>query len=296
LRDSSEIRALKEYATMKNLFLTAGVGLVLLSALVSLPIRQAHGQDGTSDGPVTTPDFVAPKVFQAAGPSVDSIKGSFTEYQNELGGKNNNNDASHNDGGFRQINWDGGGTSTTVDPNPMVRFLGPRGALITTPDGSGFVQAPPDGLATQFSNPSYGTIFRAFSQFRLFSAIGGRITDVDFFLPGDGNKPATTKGFGVVFTDVDQPDGSGPGEKQGNRHASTLVEYFGANGELLFSSFVPASPGDGNQSFFGVVFPDARIARVRITSGNVVPGADDVGKQDVVMMDDFIYGEPVARP
>jgi hypothetical protein len=33
---------------------------------------------------------------------------------------------------------------------------------------------------------------------------------------------------------------------------------------------------------------------VRITSGNAVPGADDVGKTDVVMMDDFIYGEPTA--
>jgi hypothetical protein len=71
-----------------------------------------------------------------------------------------------------------------------------------------------------------------------------------------------------------------------------LIEYYGTNGELLFSSFVPASPGDGGLSFFGVVFPDARIARVRITSGDVAPGPDDSQKQDVVMMDDFIYGEP----
>jgi hypothetical protein len=29
------------------------------------------------------------------------------------------------------------------------------------------------------------------------------------------------------------------------------MEYFDADGELLFSSFVPASPGDGSLSFFG---------------------------------------------
>jgi hypothetical protein len=40
------------------------------------------------------------------------------------------------------------------------------------------------------------------------------------------------------------------------------------------------------------MFSEARIARVRITSGNVAPGPDDGGKRDVVMMDDFIYGEP----
>ena len=70
-----------------------------------------------------------------------------------------------------------------------------------------------------------------------------------------------------------------------------MIEYFGADGEVLFSSFAPASPGDGNQSFFGIVFDEARIARVRITAG-VTPGPDDSGLVDVVMMDDFIFGEP----
>jgi hypothetical protein len=40
------------------------------------------------------------------------------------------------------------------------------------------------------------------------------------------------------------------------------------------------------------VFDDARIARVRMTTGNVAPGPDDDAKHDVVMMDDFLYGEP----
>ncbi|HEV8371243.1 MAG TPA: hypothetical protein VGQ39_25085 [Pyrinomonadaceae bacterium] len=274
--------------------LTVGAALGLLSVIVSLPVPQAHAQDNTAVVSVITADFVAPAVFQAAGPSVASIQSSVTEYRAALGGQNNGIEGSKDDG-RREINWDGGGLSTTIDDNPMDRFLGPRGALFTTPDGTGFAQATPQGLAELFNNPTYGTIFHTFSQFRLFAARGGKITDVDFFVPGGGNIRTTTKGFGAVFTDVDQPDGSGPGEKHGNRHASTLMEYFGANGELLFSSFVPASPGDGGQSFFGIVFPDARIARVRITSGNVAPGPDDDVNQDVVMMDDFIYGEP-KRP
>jgi hypothetical protein len=118
--------------------------------------------------------------------------------------------------------------------------------------------------------------------------------------------PATVGGFGAVFTDVDQPDGSGPGEKRGNRGASTLIEYFGADNNLLFSSFVPASPGDGNLSFFGIVFKDPLdplgvllkplIARVRITTGDTAPGPNDDAKNDIVVMDDFIYGEPQPLP
>ena len=279
----------------KNLFLMIGaIAALVLLALMSVPMRKAQGQEITSES-ATTVDFVAPLVFQAAGPSAASIQSSVAEYRLALGDPNNRNDTSK-DSGRREINWDGaaGNLDTATGGNPFTNFQITRGALITTPDGVGFVQATPDGLAAHFGNPTYATAFRAFSPFRLFTAIGGRITEVDFTLPGDSTVAATTNGFGVVFTDVDHPDGSGPGGKHGNRKSSTLIEYFGANGELLFSSFVPASPGDGGQSFFGVKFPDARIARVRITNGDVAPGPDDDQKLDVVMMDDFIYGEPKA--
>jgi len=96
----------------------------------------------------------------------------------------------------------------------------------------------------------------------------------------------------VIFSDVDLPDGSGPGDKSGNRQASTRIECFSTDGGLLFSSFIPASPGDKSVSFLGIVFTDARIAKVRITSGDAVPGPNDDEKHDIVMMDDFLYGEP----
>ena len=283
---------------------TIGAGLGLLSVLASLPVHDVvHAQGNTSK------EFVAPMVFQAAGPTAASIQSSVDQYREALGQPDNRNAGAQQSGsGHREINWDSGSPTnqnTVVSTTPFAGFQVTRGALFTTPDGTGFVQAPaiadpvlfpPGGLAGLFNNPTYGTIFSPFSRQRLFSAIGGKITDVDFFLPGGGNIPATVTGFGAVFTDVDQPDGSGPGEKRGNRKASTLIEYFGPDGGLLFSSFAPASPGSGSLSFFGIVFSDARIARVRITSGNTAPGPDDDGKQDIVMMDDFIYGEPKALP
>ena len=281
--------------TTRLRMLAAASTLALL--MVPLATRQGQAENHTAK------HFVAPVVFQAAGPTAGSIQGTVDEFRAFLGGGNNGNGGAVG-GGRREINWDGGSTTnltTTISGSPFAGFLVTRGALFTTPDGTGFVQAPPaadptlfppGGLAGVFSNPTYGTIFQAFTPARLFSAIGGRITDVEFFVAGGGNIPAVTTGFGAVFTDVDQPDGSGPGEKRGNRGASTLVEYFDAHGRLLFSSFVPASPGDGSLSFLGIVFGDARIARVRIRSGDVAPGPDDNGKHDIVVMDDFIYGEP----
>ena len=282
----------------KFLFRSALV-LSVLAALVALP-RFAGAQDDLIQTAAVAEISDPVAVFQAAGPSTSSIQSSVDQYRATVGAPNNGNGPSAVTG-RREINWDGGSTineTTAVAGNPFSGFLITRGALFTTPDGTGFVQAPagtdvaPGGLAGLFGNPTYKTSFRAFSASRLFSAIGGRVTDVNFFVPGGGNVPATVSGFGAVFTDVDQPNGSGPAQKRGNRKASTLIEYYGANGELLFSSFVPASPGDGGFSFFGIVFPDARIARVRITSGDVAPGPDDSVKQDVVMMDDFIFGEP----
>jgi hypothetical protein len=277
----------------------SSLGILLLVAFASLTAMAQNSTFGNfdSDDEDAARDFVAPNVFQAAGPTVASIQSTVDQYRAALGQTNNGN-AGAQASGRREINWDGGGANTTTPPvTPFNTFLNTRGSQFTTP-GIGLTQAPPSGgpqggLAALFNNPSYATIFRTFSPQRLFVPVGSNITEGQFFLPGsNGSVPATVSGFGAVFTDVDQPDGSGPGKKDGNRHASTLIEYFNAEGRLIYSSFVPAAPGDGNLSFFGIVFEDARIARVRITTGNVALGPDDSRKQDVVAMDDFIYGEP----
>jgi hypothetical protein len=53
---------------------------------------------------------------------------------------------------------------------------------------------------------------------------------------------------------VDEPNGLNRSERRGSpRGASTLVEYFDQDGRLIFSSIVPAAPGDGSFSFFGIL-------------------------------------------
>ena len=267
-------------------------GLAVPIAVIGLTvIFTAQAQD----------DAAKVTVFQASGPNNASIDGALNAFRAALGDNNGITQPGGPiiAGGRREINWDGGNaanTTTSLTPTPVLdQFLVGRGARFTTP-GTGFVQAPPAGLAAPdvFNNPSYATIFKAFSLSRLFSAIGSNVTDTLFFVPGTDDVKAVSRGFGVVFTDVDLPDGGDdPSPKQGGKRASTLIEFFGADGQLLFSSFAPASPGDGNFSFLGVVFDDARIARVRITTG-ATPGIDDSAKRDVSMMDDFVYGEPKA--
>src|SRR4029450_1006735 len=196
--------------------LAAAYTLALL--MMPLSTRQGSAEDHRSK------HSVPPVVFQAAGPTTDSIQGTGDEYRATLGGADNGNGGPVG-GGRREINWDGGSTTnqtTTIAGSPFAGFLITRGALFTPPDGTGFVQAPPEadptlfppgGLTGVFNNPTYGAIFQAFSRSRLFSAIGGKITDVEFFVPGGGQIPAVTSGVGAVFTGVDRPEGSGPGGK-----------------------------------------------------------------------------------
>jgi hypothetical protein len=270
----------------KHMLLSAVAAFGVLSALLSLAIRPAHAQ----------------AVFQVAGPTAESIQGTVDAYRAALGDPNNGNAAGPLAVGRREINWDGGGSNTTTAPvTPFTVFLNTRGGQFTTP-GTGLSQAPPSGgpqggLAVLFNNPTYGTIFTAFSPLRLFTPVGSNITEATFFIPGtNGGEPAVVSGFGAVFAGVDHPDGSGLGQKEGNPKPSTVLEYLGADGTLLYRSAVPSSPEDGSLSFFGIVFDDARIARVRITAGSVAPGPNNDRRHDIVMMDDFIYGEPQPLP
>jgi len=279
----------------KSSLLAISVLLIFASLTAGAQNSTFNSVDGDDDD--RPRDFVAPKLFQAAGPTAASIQSAVDEYRGALGQINNGNLTSQASG-RREINWDGGGSNATTAPvTPFNVFLNTRGSQFTTP-GVGLTQAPPSGgpqggLAALFNNATYATIFRAFSPLRLFVPVGSNLTEAQFFLPGsNGSAAAKVTGFGAIFTDVDEPNGSGPGDKHGNRHASTKIENFNAEGRLIYSSLVPASPGDGNLSFFGIIFEDARIARVRITTGNVALGPDDGRKQDVVAMDDFIYGEP----
>lgn len=266
--------------TNSNIRSTVIAAFGLLSILVVSETAHAQG---------------TPLVFQAAGSDATSIQCAVDAFRAALGDNNLNNPGPIQKG-RREINWDGGNPNllaTTAPVNPFLTFLNTRGSQFKTP-GLGLSQAPASGgpqggLVVLFGNPSYAKIFKPFSLSRLFTPVGSNITEASFAIPGtNGNAPASVRGFGAVFTDVDQQDGVGTSTRRG----STVIEYFDKNGKLLFSSFVPAAPGDGGLSFFGIKFDDARIASVRIQAGNVAPGPNDDAQHDIVMMDDFIYGEP----
>lgn len=221
-----------------------------------------------------------------------SIKDTVDNFRAALGDPNNANTPGPLTSGRREINWDGGGSATTVSGTPFDAFLNIRGARFTTP-GTGFIQAPPDGVNPAegfdgtFGNPSLASAFGVFSPQRIFSPIGSNITDVLFFIPGSaGLVPATVTGFGAIFTDVDLYD-------------STRVEFFGANDSLIYyQTVLPGTVGDGSLSFLGAVGSE-QIFRVRITSGNtpIASLAEDLKKGiDLVAMDDFLYSEPRSVP
>jgi hypothetical protein len=236
----------------------------------------------------------APIVFSVGGDaSTGSIQPQVDAFRAALGNPNNGNAPGPLPGGRREINWDGGGgvDVTTAPITPFEVFLDSRGGLFTTP-GTGLTQAPPaggpqGGLAGLAGNATYATTFGTFSPLRLFAPVGSIVTDGNFFLPGTaGTVDATVSGFGAVFTDVDLPD-------------TTRIQYFDADGGLLHSEFVePGTVDDASLSFLGVVFDAGeRVGSVRITTGNTALGPNDDPAQnvDVVVMDDFLYGEPVEE-
>jgi len=198
----------------------AAFGLLSMLLAVSETAQAQAGND------------VPPAVFQAAGATAASIQSTVDAFRARLGDPNNlNNPGPLGLKGRREINWDGGNPNvldTTAPVNPFLVFLNTRGSQFKTP-GLGLSQAPPSGgfqggLAVLFGNPSYAKIFRAFSRSRVFTPVGSNITEASFFIPGtNGTARATVRGFGVVFTDVDQPDGRGA---VAARKDSTLIDYF----------------------------------------------------------------------
>ena len=223
------------------------------------------------------------QVFTAAG----DIAPAVADYRLALGNLNANTPGSQL-GGRREINWDAvPAGSTNTDNFPADFFNQPvagraRGVLFLTP-GSG-LRVSDNNFADL--NPDFGGQFVFFSPIRTFAAVGSTEMTVPFFVPGS-SEAATSTGFGVVFSDVD-------------REGSASIRLFDAQGKSLGRYAAPPSPG--GLSFVGVAFPTAVVARVVIESGKaaVAAGATDVDDRDrgeahdLVIMDDFIYGEPQA--
>ena len=229
-------------------------------------------------------------VRSAAGAAPADITPSRDQFRTDLGGGTVAG-ANGSFGGLRrEINWDGVPASFSAPNNLPADFFNvnsPRGAIFSTP-GTGFQVS---GASTDSGtgqpapanfgniNPTYTTTFQQFSPQRLFTALGSNITDVTFFIPGT-NTPTPVSGFGAIFTDVDNSN-------------TTSIQFFDTANNSLGTFFVPAF--NNGLSFLGVSFANLVVARVRITSGTAALGPNDAPTgTDVVVMDDFIYGEPAV--
>jgi hypothetical protein len=236
-----------------------------------------------------TAAYADPQVFAASGATPADIQTTVDAFRSFLG--NPNNIAGPPSAtGHREINWDAvpdAFSAPNLLPANFFNKNSPRGIVFFTP-GTGFevsanlVNTTNTPVRFGNINPVYPAIFSAFSPQKLFTALNSTITENLFFVPSgipgvNSTQSATVKGFGAVFTDV-------------NAAHSTKIEYLDVNGNLLFSRDVlPAPNHRGGLSFLAVGFDTANVFMVRITSGDRILKAPNL---DVVVMDDFIYGEP----
>lgn len=204
------------------------------------------------------------------------------EFRTLLGGPLNAALAGSQPSGRREINWDGvpaAVTNTDTFPGNFFNSNSTRG-LVMTSLGTGLRVSDNNFVDV---NASYGTQFGVFSPVKSIGVVGGNTVDITFQIPGTSTA-ANVNGFGVIFSDVDTPGSSG-------------IEFF--SGSDSYGRFnAPLRCDAGGLSFVGVAWNDNDpITRVRITSGSGSIGATatDVsagGSADLVVMDDFLYGEP----
>jgi hypothetical protein len=224
-----------------------------------------------------------------------------SNFETAIGGSKNTAAAPQN-GGFRQINWDGvktDGTDAVAGPNstlpipagsthtvgiPLDRFQG-QGVFF------GAVYAVTNDGFTDV-NPGAAGLFPAFSSPNVFAMFNDNGIDFKFVTPSSPFTPpvsATSRGFGAVFLNV--------------QHAgSTTIQYF-SNNVLLDTQVVPASPTAGQAVFAGELFANPIVTNVLLTLGDgvifkfdgttVTPGAANSATNNLVAVDDWFFPEPV---
>jgi len=210
------------------------------------------------------------------------VTGAVAQFRGLLGDPLNGTTPGSQAAGRREINWDGVPASFTDNdalPADFFNTRSPRGAVFTGPA----FRVSDRNLAEV--DPSYAGQFTFFSPQKTFAVAGSAVMETEFQVPG-ATTPAAVRGFGVVFVDVD-------------RQGSAYLEFFGPSGSLgRFDA--PVQSAGSPLSFLGVVFQDTVVTRVRIVSGNAALGegvrdVSDGGREDLVVMDDFLYSEPQAR-
>jgi hypothetical protein len=247
-----------------------------LITLATLAAIVACGSDKVAAPPPPPPGPQA-TVYTATG----DIAAKVDEFRNVLGAANTV--AGEQPTGRREITWDGAGANPFDNkdnfPPDFFNTNVKAGAVFTT-SGTGFRNDSTDFAEI---NPSYATEFTFFSAKKIFAPVGSNQLDQLFQVAGQPT-PAVSRGFGIVFSDVDLAD-------------KTTIQLFAQDGSSLGTFPAPVRSDAAGLSFIGVTFTDPIIARVRITLGTGALGAgvNDItagGTLDLVVLDNLIYGEP----
>lgn len=217
----------------------------------------------------------APIVFSATGTAAD-ITSTVNDFRVALGILNPPGACTPSPctTGRREVNWDA--VPAGSPRNPFAGdFFNNDGTIPGRTRGL-ILEPPPGNTFGVFTASPAGAGIPAFSPDLIFGTNTnvGTTFNISFAVPGQPANAATTSGFGIVFIDVESAN-------------LTQMRFFDAGGNLQHSSFATVS---GNElfSFLGVQFTTERIARVEVTAGGGV-------LLDGVLMDDFLYGEPVSQ-
>jgi hypothetical protein len=191
-------------------------------------------------------------------------------------------------GGHREINWDGVPDSLLDVPLPA-DFFNQTSANALAANQRGLVYESGTFVVSnngfQSVNSEAATEFSAFSGNNTFANTTTPRWDVKFQKSGT-TENASVDAFGAVFTDVDKDN-------------STSMEFFDGD-ESLGKFFVPPHDAKSTFSFLGLRFTNGkRITKVTVTHDGFLaedlPDISEGGTKDLVVLDDFIYSEPVAE-
>jgi hypothetical protein len=217
-------------------------------------------------------------VYKAAGDITETL----SEFKAALG---NLNTAPGAVGGRREINWDGVSEEFVNKPLPNDFFNTPGGSVSASRQrglvySTGTFQVSNNHFADV--NAAAAPELIAFSGDKAFANVSSKMWDIGFEMAGQ-TAAASVKGFGLVFSDVDVEN-------------STSLEFFNGD-QSLGSYFAPVPDAATKFSFLGVYFPDHTVTRIRVAhQGILSSGEKDItqgGTHDLIILDDFIYSEPV---
>ena len=224
------------------------------------------------------------------------LRPAVNKFQHLLGGKANGAQVGPLKDGFRVINWDGGAPFDM--PFDFFNTNAPLGALFFAKNNKFAISNPLDNnpVDDKFDsiNRRAAKDFKAFTEKRLFTPVKGNVVVTRFQVPGK-KIDATVSGFGAVYVDV----------KKGH---TSFLELYDVRGCRIVRVAVPKKAK--GLSFVGAIVKRARYykngkygswVRVRapVFKAEMKLGNTPISKKDynhhnadIVVTDDFIYGEP----